>query len=205
MFPFFRNIVVNKLDYSVLLKCRSLISKLRSFWLRPQFSKMGNHTIFEKTGYLKGLKYISIGDNVHFDSMIFLTAWDRFAGETFSPRISIGDNCSFGAFNHITSINRIIIGDGCLVGKFVTISDNNHGNTEFSSLMISPMKRKLVSNGGIIIGKNVWIGDKATILGDVEIGEGAVIAANAVVTSNVDSYSVVAGCPAKVIKYNHKG
>ena len=51
-----------------------------------------------------------------------------------------------------------------------------------------------------MVEKNVWIGDKATVLPGVSIGEGAIIAANAVVTKDVPAYTVVAGCPAKAIK-----
>ena len=63
--------------------------------------------------------------------------------------------------------------------------------------------RPVVSKGSVIIGNNVWIGDKATILPNVTIGDGAVIAANSVVTKDVPAYSVVAGNPAKVIKENN--
>ena len=56
------------------------------------------------------------------------------------------------------------------------------------------------SKGGIVIGDNVWIGDKCTILSGVSIGDGCIIAANSVVTQNVPSYSVVAGVPARIIK-----
>ena len=51
----------------------------------------------------------------------------------------------------------------------------------------------------VVIGENVWIGDKATILPGVSIGDGAVIGANAVVTKDVPPYSVVVGNPAKII------
>lgn len=60
----------------------------------------------------------------------------------------------------------------------------------------------MVSKGPVIIEDNVWIGDKATILANVTIGKGAVVAANSVVTKDVPAYSVVAGIPAKVIKTN---
>ena len=60
--------------------------------------------------------------------------------------------------------------------------------------------RLVVSKGSVIIGNNVWIGDKATILPNVTIADGAVIAANSVVTKDVPAYSVVAGNPAKVVK-----
>lgn len=52
----------------------------------------------------------------------------------------------------------------------------------------------------VLIRKNAWIGAKATILPGVIIGENAVVAAGAVVTSDVPKNSVVAGVPAKVIK-----
>ena len=87
-----------------------------------------------------------------------------------------------------------------MTGKWVTISDNNHGTTDFDTLHEAPAIRKLYTKGPVIIGNNVWIGDKATILGGVTIGDGAVIAANSVVTKDVPAYSVVGGNPARVIK-----
>lgn len=56
------------------------------------------------------------------------------------------------------------------------------------------------SKGDIIIGNDVWIGEGAVIMGGVNIGSGAVIATNAVVTKNVEPYSIVAGIPARVVK-----
>ena len=48
----------------------------------------------------------------------------------------------------------------------------------------------------------MWIGAKATILKGVHIGDGAVVAAGSVVTSNIPAYTLCAGVPAKVIKKN---
>ena len=112
----------------------------------------------------------------------------------------IGSNCSFGAYNHITAINSIHIGDGCLTGKWVTITDNSHGNIVLSEADIIPDKRPVNSKGPVVIGKNVWIGDKATILAGVHIGDGAIIGANSVVTKDVPSNCVVCGSPAKIVK-----
>ena len=67
---------------------------------------------------------------------------------------------------------------------------------------IKPNDRDVVSKGPVVIGNNVWIGDKATILPGVTIGDGAVIAVNAVVTKDVPVYSVAAGNPARIIKKN---
>lgn len=58
-----------------------------------------------------------------------------------------------------------------------------------------------ISCSYIIIGNDVWIGFGAQIMSGITIEDGAVIAAGAVVTKNVPKYSVVAGVPAKIIKY----
>lgn len=122
-------------------------------------------------------------------------------GESF---LKIGSHCSFGAFNHITCANKVIIGDYCLTGKWVTITDNSHGETDYDSLCMPPGKRPVTSKGPVIIGTNVWIGDKATILPGVTIGDGVVVAANAVVTKDVPAYSVVGGNPARILKTFHE-
>lgn len=159
----------------------------------------GYHKVtFEKGLRLKNLENISIGDKTIFRSHTFLTSWPEF-GDGY---IRIGHHCTFGDYNHISCSNRIEIGDNCLTGKFVTITDNNHGKNTFDELYMPPNKRPVFSKGAIIIGSNVWIGDKSTILSGVNIGEGSIIAANSVVTKDVPPYSIVGGIPAKIIKSN---
>lgn len=153
---------------------------------------------------IHGTKYITIGKGTDFGKQIVLTAWDQYEDDTFTPEIHIGDRCHFGDYIHITAINRIIIGNGVLTGRWVTITDNSHGETNHESLTIPPINRRLNSKGPVIIGDNVWIGDKATILPGVTISEGAIIAANAVVTKNIPAFSVAAGNPAKIIKTESK-
>lgn len=67
-------------------------------------------------------------------------------------------------------------------------------------MKIPPAKRLIYSKGEIIIEDNVWIGDKATILAGVKIGEGSVIGANTVVTKDIPPYSVAVGNPVRIIK-----
>ena len=57
------------------------------------------------------------------------------------------------------------------------------------------------SKGPIVINDDVWLGTNALILSGIEIGQGAVIAAGAVVTNDIPPYAIAAGVPAKVIKY----
>lgn len=170
---------------------RRFISHWYSYFFAPNSHDFG----FDGIALLKGAKNIKIGHNCSFGKDLFLTAW----GENANIQIDIGDNCCFGAYNHISAINKIIIGDNFVSGKNVSIIDNNHGKTDYQSLQIHPYKRLVVSPGSIIIGKNVWVGDKVTILSNVKIGDGCVIGANSVVTKDIPSYSVVVGVPAKKI------
>jgi len=64
-----------------------------------------------------------------------------------------------------------------------------------------PSPETIYSKGHVRIGNDVWVGDTVTILSGVEIGDGAVIGASSVVTRNVDPYEVVAGNPARLIRF----
>lgn len=179
--------------------------QLRTWWLVSFFKECGRDCRFGKIGALVNPGRITLGHNVIFADFFYLTAFTHWGNEKIAEDakeclIQIGNNCTFGAYNHITSINSIVIGDGCLTGKWVTITDNAHGTTDYDNLLIPPSERRLYSNGPVVIGKNVWIGDKVTILPNVSIGDGAVIAANAVVTKDIPPYCVVAGVPARIIK-----
>lgn len=88
---------------------------------------------FAKIGKLHSPEYIHIGNKTVFDKGIWLTAWKNGTGKPF---LEIGSHCNFGAFNHITCANRIVIGDNCLTGKWVTITDNSHGETDYDSLLL---------------------------------------------------------------------
>lgn len=187
---------------------------LCSVWIGVKFKNHPLTVMFGKNNHIQGTEFITIGTYTGFGDGLYLTAWKCWKyidsitkqneSQIFTPSVEIGNGCWFGLCNHITCVNFIRIGDNFLSGKYVTISDNNHGDTEFLTLHIQPAKRKITSKGGIIIGNNVWVGDKATILSGVKIGDGAVIAANAVVTKDVPAYCVVAGNPAKIIKENKK-
>lgn len=86
----------------------------------------------------------------------------------------------------------IVIGDGALIGHNVVLATINHD--------LEPQKRRDNIFAPITIGKSVWIGANATVLPGVRIGDGAVVAAGAVVTKDVPENVVVGGVPARVLK-----
>ena len=147
-----------------------------------------------------GMKEIHIGENTRIQSNSVLECWNKFGNQVYTPVITIGNNCKIGEYFHITSCNRITIGDGLLTGRFVLISDNSHGSLSLEESNILPIKRQLVSKGEIVIGNNVWLGDKVTICGGVHVGDNVIIGANSVVTKDIPPNSMAAGVPARILK-----
>lgn len=176
------------------------ISDMRRFiysaWLRREF-RQAKGVSFMPGLQLTGARFISIGEGTGFGRNGVLQAWQERMGHSFSAEIKIGRNCWIGDCFNISAINSITIADNVLTGRYVTILDNSHGDSSIESMLQPPMQREITSKGPVVIGRDVWIGDKATILSGVTIGQGAIIAANAVVTHNVEPYTCVVGSPAK--------
>lgn len=78
---------------------------------------------------------------------------------------------------------------------------NNVSSFPFRAKVLNICYSEAVSKGDIIIDDDVWIGFNATIMSGVHIGQGAVVAAGAVVSKDVPPYAIVGGVPAKVIRY----
>ncbi len=185
-------------------KLMSLFHKIENKWVHlktlckcralgfPQDILIGRNVRF------RGVEYMHIGSGACFNNDSIIEAWDKFRTERYNPILSIGANCSFGEYSHITCCNQISIGKNVLTGRFVLITDNSHGT--FGNINIPPRERPLVSKGPVFIGDNVWIGDKVSILSGVSIGDNAIIATGAIVTKDIPANCLVAGCPAKIIK-----
>ena len=124
--------------------------------------------------------------------------------------LEIGHNTTIRGETIIGALKSIKIGNYVIISNNVRIYDNNNHPT-------SPQKRMQMCCTGdfysddwnwchsdckpIVIEDNVWVGERSTILKGVRIGRGAIVASNAVVTKDVPPFSIVAGNPAKVVKF----
>ena len=108
----------------------------------------------------------------------------------------IGDNSGVGAYSEMHG--DITIGSNVMMGPYCIIYTRNHSTHRIDIPMIY---QGFGDCHPVVIGDDVWIGSRVTILPGVHVGNGAVIAACAVVTKDVPPFSVVAGNPAIIKKY----
>ena len=142
---------------------------------------------------------INIGDNTHIRGELLVYP--------YSGNIQIGDYCYIGEGTRIWSEKRISIGDRVLISHNVDIHDCDDHPLESKKrhehyrdiLSIGHQQKYELCAESVSIENDAWIGFGACVLKGVTIGEGAIVAAHAVVTKDVPPYCVVAGIPAKVI------
>jgi len=142
-----------------------------------------------------GIRYIllkslakSCGDNVFIGQYTFIT---------YPENLVIGNNVSIREFCHIGCKGGLTIGNDVSIAHGTTILTTSHDYTRLdvpirdAEVILKPTK----------IGNDVWIGAKCLIMGGVTIGNGVVIGGGSVVNRSVPDYAVVAGVPAKIIKF----
>ena len=188
--------------YNVVVRLHRSKNILYSMWISRFIGSIGTASkiFYPCKLWGGGQNNIFVGNGTTIQGHCILGCWTKYAGETFTPSLKIGNDCNIGEHTHISAINRIEIGDGLLTGRYVYIGDNSHGGLSNNEAIIPPIRRKLETKGPIIIGKNVWIGDKATILAGVTIGDNVIVGANSVVTKDIPSNTMVAGVPARILK-----
>jgi acetyltransferase-like isoleucine patch superfamily enzyme len=123
-------------------------------------------------------------------------------GCNFSGTIKIGYATTLGYRNLISG--TVTIGKYCQLGFDVALHATNHPihymTTYINQNLFKGELKQLKQENNIIIGHDVWIGHGVIVLGNVTIGNGAIIAAGSVVTKDVAPYTIVAGVPAKEIR-----
>lgn len=179
------------------------------------FKKRGKRFFRGKKVELHCKKYICIGNCVSFHDYVLINGLSKNG-------VYIGDNCTFGLRTIIKTSGSIAsigkgfkighnstMGNDCFVGAaggveigdFVAIGQNvrfHSENHEFrdANRMICEQG---VTNKGITVGSDCWIGAGAVILDGVNIGNGCVIGANTLVNKSIPDFSIAVGNPVKII------
>ena len=183
----------------VCILYRILQGKFYTGFYKNRFKFLGGKSVIYPLRAYRKLSNVVIGHHTLIEKDALIRCFQNNRGS--EGKIIIGNYVEIGLNANISSCEMITIGDGVLMGRNVMINDNSHGYTNNrENLALPPKERPIVSKGSIIINNNVWIGENVVILGKVTIGEGVIIGANSVVTKDIPAFSIVAGCPATIIK-----
>ena len=182
------------------------------------FKSIGNGVILGQSITIRHPKRICFGNNVAVDDYTLIDAsgineegiaigndvivsrncviQSKTGDLTLGNKVSIGCNTVISAANDIRIGHSVLIGANCYIGG---------GRYVFDRIDIPMMEQGVCSKGAVIIDDDVWIGAGATVLDGVSIGKGAIIGAGAVVTSDIPSYAIAVGVPAKVCSWRKEG
>ncbi len=196
----------------IWIQCWSLIRgfRLLLFFKNPKGALIGRNVRFFNLPKITFGKFLKLGSNVYisalsksgvtFGNNVGIGDFSRVIVSTslndIGNSIKIGNNVGIGEFAYLGGAGGLEIGNDCIVGQYLSCHPENH-NYEDVDIEI---RHQGVNRKGIKIGNNCWIGSKVTILDGVEIGDGCIIAAGAVVNKSFPSNSIIGGLPAKLLK-----
>jgi acetyltransferase-like isoleucine patch superfamily enzyme len=170
------------LNVSVL----SAYEKISSFFWKYNLGRAGNNLTIQKGTSIRYPHNLSLGNNVSIGRNC------QVSSEFSDSYLRINKNTNIDKKCLIDYSGGIEMGENVTISEGVMIETHSHGFNPRSKPVKMPIK----------ISNNVWIGARATILPNVEyIGENAIIGAGSIVTKSVEKNEIVAGNPAKCIRY----
>jgi acetyltransferase-like isoleucine patch superfamily enzyme len=159
----------------------------RTFRLRSKLFFLGPGVFVDKNVEIQRYpKNVSIEGNVVLKEGVRMCACNENA------KIEIGENTTVGFHTFLFSSNSIKVGKNCLIAPFVYIVDSDHEIQKGTLINEQPN-----NTAPIVIGNDVWLGTGSKILKGVSIADGAVIAAGAILNTNVGENEIWGGIPAK--------
>lgn len=160
--------------------------------------KTGHTTSIGKGCYIDALSTdgVIFGNNVSMGKYVRIECTGDL--QDIGKGMRVGNNVGLGADNFFGCAGGIRIGDDTILGNYVSFHAENH---VFNDTDI-PIRLQGTTREGIRIGKNCWVGAKATILDGAEVEDGCIIAAGAVVAAGLyKSNGIYGGIPARLIRY----
>ncbi len=179
-----------------MLSLRARIAK-RLGWGCVEFGAKvkGNVKLGRRVYIASGTELVASGnEQIRIDNDCFILEGSML--QPYGGNISIGKRVGINLNCVIYGMGGVTIGDNVMMATSCVLVSANH-NFERTDI---PMNLQGITCKSIKIGNDVWLGARTVVLAGVEIGEGSVIGAGSVVSSNIPPYSVAVGVPARVIK-----
>jgi len=165
-------------------------SRLRNLYYRGLGVRMGGYVWMRAVEISRNWGDITLGANCSLDRGVTLLC----SGAERRDKIRIGRDTYINRGTMLDALNKIWIGEKVMVGPGCYITDSDHGMKAGMTVKEQPM-----TLGEVVVEDEAWVGANVTILKNVHIGRGAIVAAGAVVTKDVGMNEMVAGVPAKLL------
>lgn len=219
----YQDIVLGKAGWGYLLKYELIMLLcswvpgalgylLRKIFYKFLFAEIGRGVTFGQHVVIRHPHKIKIGDNVMIDDNCVLDAKGCQAGDFVIGsnvmlsrgcilsakygKLSIGENTNFGANCLIYAVKEVSIGRDTLFAAQCYVGGSMY---HFENPDIPPIRQGAYSNG-VSIGDGCWLGAGVKVIDGGKVGDGVILGSGAVVTKEIEPYSVAVGVPAKVIK-----
>ncbi|HYC21794.1 MAG TPA: acyltransferase [Candidatus Bathyarchaeia archaeon] len=136
--------------------------------------------------------FASYGRNFHFDP---------FGSYSFAT-IHVGDDVYLGPRAVLSAPRSAIhIGSKVLFGPDVMVLGGDHNTSLVGRFVHDVLEKRPEDDAPVVIEDDVWVGARAIVLKGVKVGRGAIVAAGAIVTRDVAPYAIVAGAPARILRF----
>lgn len=170
--------------------------KTRSYWFYHSLHRLSNlpnwEIIKKLRGRFFGKLFANAGGNLRVARGVQIKN---------PANLTVGANCYFGDDVQLYAWNEsITLGDNVLLAAGAKIITRKHG---FANIDL-PMADQGYTNAPVVVEDDVWIGFNVIVLPRVTIGKSSIIGAGAVVTKDVEPYSVIGGVPARLIRKRKK-
>jgi acetyltransferase-like isoleucine patch superfamily enzyme len=176
---------------------RILVGRNTILRAKENFKFIGKNIHIDRDCYIDALSKngIQFGNNVSLQKRVMIECTGSI--KHLGKGLILGNNVGIGSNSFLGCSGGIEIGDDTIFGNYVSAHSENHN---YSNMAI-PIRLQGVNHRGIKIGKNCWIGAKATILDGTILGDGCIVAAGAVLNGKIyEKNSIIGGVPAKVLK-----
>ncbi len=165
------------------------LNRLRSWYQWTRIGYCGRDVFLDSDVHL--LRYPK---NIHLADEVVINRGCQLCPCNPGAQIRVGKRTVLGAYSFLYASQSITLGDDCLIAPFVYFVDSDHARSREA-----PMNTQGMETAPIVIGNDVWIGARVVVTRGVTVGDGAILAAGAVVNQDVPPYAIFGGVPAKQI------
>lgn len=176
------------------IRWNAIRQRIHTMLVCGRFAQWGSRSRLERYAKLVSPQLVAVGDDVYICEHAWLNAYNDRGDD--QPTLQIGSGTYIGRFSQINAWRDVQIGCDVLIADRVFISDSTHC---FRDTSLPIIRQGDAFVGPVCLKDGCWVGIGAVILPGVTIGKNAVVAANAVVTSDVADFTIVGGVPAELI------